>query len=232
MSGLRTDHTILVVDDDSHVRDALRPYLTDAGYTVVEAATIGEGLEQLERVDPALVVLDLRLPDGNGLDFCRELRRRSNTPVVMLTSAGDPIQRIVGLELGADDYICKPFVPREVVARVEAVLRRGARPAAAAAGVLRVGRMEVDLDRHEVRIGDVMLSLTPTEFRVLAMLTAEPGRVFSRDELLEAAGGGTRPESVDRHVTSLRRKLEGTPDRQPLIEAVYGIGYKLIEGKD
>ena len=221
---------ILVVDDDLNVREALRPYLADAGFSVIEAGTIAEGLARFRSARPALVVLDLRLPDGNGLELCREIREAGRTPVLMLTSVGDPIDRIVGLELGADDYVCKPFVPREVLARIEAVLRRSTQRRTNGDGITyRAGALEVDTRRNEVRLDGGRVHVTPTEFQLLAMLTAEPGRVFSREELLDAVWGPdihVEPRTVDVHIRRLRKSINAK-DELDIVRTVRAAGWRM-----
>ena len=180
---------------------------------------------------PDLVVLDLGLPGMDGLDVARELRRASTTPIVMLTARGEESDRIVGLELGADDYLVKPFSPKELVARVRAVLRRTS-GAAAGAEVLRAGDVEIDLPKMRARVGGRAVDLTPTEFQLLATLVREPGRVFTRGQLLDALHGVTiesYERAIDAHVKNLRRKIEPEVGRPRYILTVHGVGYRFAD---
>jgi DNA-binding response OmpR family regulator len=219
--------TILVVDDERNIVDLVRLYLEQAGYAVVHARDGGEALRQHERVDPDLVVLDLMLPVMDGLEVTRELRRRGETPVLMLTARGEDIDRIVGLEIGADDYLTKPFNPRELVARVKAILRRSD-PALRAARPMEVGALRVDPRRREAYVNDRRLDLRPREFELLAALARDPGVVWSRDDLLSSVWGTDFPgetRTVDVHVSEVRRKLSADG---PAIETVKGVGYRLV----
>jgi two-component system alkaline phosphatase synthesis response regulator PhoP len=195
---------------------------------------VGEGSAALAsaRGDrPDLIVLDLGLPGVDGLDVARELRRTSSTPIVMLTARGEESDRIVGLELGADDYLVKPFSPKELVARVRAVLRR-TRGSAAGAEVLRAGDVEVDLPKMRARVSGRPVDLTPTEFQLLATLVREPGRVFTRGQLLDALHGVTiesYERAVDAHVKNLRRKIEPEVGRPRYVLTVHGVGYRFAD---
>jgi DNA-binding response OmpR family regulator len=219
--------TILVVDDERNIIDLVRLYLEQAGYAVVHARDGSEALRQHERVDPDLVVLDLMLPVMDGMEVTRELRRRGETPVLMLTARGEDIDRIVGLEIGADDYLTKPFNPRELVARVKAILRRSD-PALRAARPMEVGALRVDPRRREAYVNDRRLDLRPREFELLAALARDPGVVWSRDDLLSSVWGTDFPgetRTVDVHVSEVRRKLSVDG---PAIETVKGVGYRLV----
>ncbi|MFN8623045.1 MAG: response regulator transcription factor [Chloroflexota bacterium] len=219
--------TILVVDDERNIIELVRLYLEQAGYTVAEARDGRQALEQHARLDPDLIVLDLMLPELDGMEVTREVRRRGETPILMLTARGEDIDRIIGLELGADDYLAKPFNPRELVARVKAILRRtdptvrGSRP-------MEVGDLRVDPRRREAILAGRRLDLRPREFDLLAALARDPGVVWTRDDLLEGVWGTDFPgetRTVDVHVSALRAKL--APDG-PAIEAVKGVGYRLV----
>ena len=219
--------TILVVDDEPNIIELVRLYLEQAGFAVVEARDGTEALRQHERVDPDLIVLDLMLPAVDGIEVTREVRRRGETPILMLTARGEDIDRIIGLELGADDYLTKPFNPRELVARVKAVLRR-ADPALRAARPMDVGDLRVDPRRRDAYVGDRRLDLRPREFDLLAALARDPGVVWSRDDLLSSVWGTDFPgetRTVDVHVSELRRKLG---EDGPPIETVKGVGYRLV----
>jgi DNA-binding response OmpR family regulator len=219
--------TILVVDDERNIIELVRLYLEKDGFAVVAAHDGRAALVLAERHDPDLVVLDLMLPELDGREVTRELRRRGDTPILMLTARGDDIDRIVGLELGADDYLAKPFNPRELVARVRAILRR-------TDGTVRTGRpievgpLRVDPRRHEAYVAARRLHLRPREFDLLAALARDPGVVFSRDTLLESVWGTDFPgetRTVDVHVAAVRAKLGADG---PAIETVRGVGYRLV----
>jgi DNA-binding response OmpR family regulator len=220
---------ILLVEDEEKIRQLLQTYLEGHGYQVVTAVDGYQALERARTELPQLVLLDLMLPGLDGLEVCRRLRASGDVPIIMLTARSEEADKLVGLELGADDYITKPFSPREVVARVRAVLRRAEPAAAAEDEVLKAGELEVSLSRHEVRLGGQVVPLTPTEFNLLATLLRHPGRPYTRLQLLEAAMGGAYEgyeRSVDTHISNLRRKLEPDPNRPRYILTVYGIGYK------
>ena len=219
--------TILVVDDERHIVDLVRLYLEKEGLAVVTAADGEEALARHARHDPDLVILDLMLPKIDGLSVCREIRRRGDTPVLMLTARDDDVDAIVGLELGADDYVTKPFNPRALVARVKAILRRteatarGGRP-------MEVGSLRIDPRRREATVTGRDLGLRAREFDLLAALARDPGVVLSRDALLEDVWGTDfqgETRTVDVHVGEVRRKLG--PDGPP-IETVRGVGYRLV----
>src|SRR5436190_15130194 len=201
----------------------LRLYLERAGHAVEHVADGSEVMAAVRRHAPCLVVLDVMLPNRNGLELCRAIRSSSATPVILLTARSTEEDKLRGLGLGADDYVVKPFSPREVVARVEAVLRRSDD----AATPIACGDLLLDRARHEARLGERILALTPVEFRILALFARRPGRVYAREEIAEAAlrDGEASPRAVDVHVVSLRRKLQD--HRAPRIATVYGIGYRL-----
>jgi DNA-binding response OmpR family regulator len=223
---------ILVVEDEMKISRLVRDYLRHAGFDVTVAADGDAALASARGAKPDLVVLDLGLPTKDGLDVARELRRTSTVPIVMLTARGDESDRIVGLELGADDYVVKPFSPKELVARVRAVLRRTDPATGMQAEQLRVGDMEVDLVRMRVTVGDRRIDLTPTEFELLTTLMREPGRVFTRGQLLEAIHGvaiESYERAIDAHVKNLRRKIEPVPGEQRYVLTVHGIGYRFAD---
>ncbi len=219
---------ILVVEDDMEIARTLRDFLDVAGF---EASVVGDGSAALAAVrgdKPDLVVLDLGLPGIDGLDVARELRRTSTIPIVMLTARGEETDRIVGLELGADDYLVKPFSPKELVARVRAVLRRTS-GAAAGAEMLRAGGRRDRPAQDARKVDGHAVDLTPTEFQLLATLVREPGRVFTRGQLLDALHGvtiETYERAIDAHVKNLRRKIEPEPGRPRYILTVHGVGYR------
>ena len=224
--------SILVVEDELRIAGLVRDYLEHAGFEVVVATDGDAALSSARGSRPDLVVLDLGLPGRDGLDVTRELRRSSNVPIVMLTARGDESDRIVGLELGADDYIVKPFSPKELVARVRAVLRRTAGGALGSREVLRAAGVEVDLPRMRVTVEGRPVELTPTEFDLLATLVREPGRVFTRGQLLDAIRGvafESYERAVDAHVKNLRKKIEQAPGAPRYILTVHGIGYRFAD---
>ena len=225
--------SILIVEDEPELARLVRSYLEKAGFTVSTAGRGDTGLRQWEQTQPDLVLLDLNLPGMDGLDVAREIRRRANTPIIMLTARVEETDRLVGLELGADDYISKPFSPKEVVARVRAVLRRSS-AAVVPPQVIKLGELEIDLESHTVLRGKEPLALTPTEFSYLVLLSSQPGRVFKREQLLEASQGIAfegYERTVDAHIKNLRAKLERNPKKPKLIETVFGVGYRMKSQK-
>jgi DNA-binding response OmpR family regulator len=220
--------TVLVVDDEPIVRDVVVRYLRRDGYETREAATGDEAREILEAESPALVVLDVMLPGTDGLELCRWIRSRSELPVIMLTARGDETDRIVGLELGADDYVTKPFSPRELSVRVRNVLRRSRAVPADAERVF-FGSFEVDAAAREVRRERQPLKLTVKEFDLLWFLVSHPRRVFSRDQLMNRVWGYTTAldtGTVTVHIRRLREKIEDEPSRPRFLETVWGVGYR------
>jgi len=214
---------ILLVDDEPEILEICRDYLNASSYDVVTARDGAQGLSAFRRERPDLIVLDLMMPEMDGLDVCRAVRRESNVPIIMLTARVEETDKLIGLELGADDYITKPFSPRELVARVKVVLRRVSGDSAAE--VIRVGNVFLDRAQYEVQIGKRVVSLTPTEFEIMATLMSQPSRIFSRHQLLNAAHGvafESYERAIDSHIRNLRHKLE--PDE--LIFTVHGVGYK------
>jgi two-component system alkaline phosphatase synthesis response regulator PhoP len=223
--------TILVVEDEPRIAGLVRDYLEQAGFAVL-AAGDGNGALMLTRTRrPDALVLDLGLPGLDGLDVIRSIRRDSDVPIVILSARGDESDRIAGLELGADDYVVKPFSPKEVVARVRAVLRR-AEARQAPDERITVGALEIDTARRRVAASGHVVSLTPTEFDLLLTLAREPGRVWTRSQLLDAVRGfslDTYERAIDGHVRNLRRKLETQPGSPRYVRTVHGVGYALEE---
>jgi len=222
---------ILVVDDEPKIVKLARDYLEQAGFRVASADNGTTAIASARRERPDLVVLDLRLPDMDGLDVCRTLRRDSDVSIIMLTARDTEADRLIGLELGADDYVTKPFSPRELVARVRAVLRRagGAQVEVRGSGLIRAGNLEVDLTGHHVTRQGQTIHLTPSEFTLLSVLAQHPGQVFSREQLLDRLYGMSYDgfaRSVDAHIKNLRQKLEDDPSDPRYVLTIYGIGYK------
>jgi len=220
--------TILIIEDEPELVKVLRSYLEQAGFSVLTSGRGDSGLALWEQKKPDLVLLDLNLPGMDGLDVARAIRRTSSTPVIMLTARVEEADQLVGLELGADDYITKPFSPRLVVARVRALLRR-LEPATEARQVLRLADLEIDLAGHTVRRAETPLELTPTEFNLLVALVSQPGRAFSRLQLLDASQGMAYEgyeRTIDAHIKNLRAKLEPDSRNPKYIETVFGVGYR------
>ncbi|HSW95296.1 MAG TPA: response regulator transcription factor [Patescibacteria group bacterium] len=220
--------TILVVDDEPKIVELARDYLEHAGFAVVSAFDGSEALTRARTDAPDLIVLDLGLPKLDGLDVARALRRDSNVPIVILSGRSDETDKLVGLELGADDYVTKPFSPKELVARVRAVLRRIERPAPAS-DIIRASDVTLDVPRMRVRAGERDVELTATEFQLLAALAREPGRVFTRSQLLDAVHGvafESYERAIDAHVKNIRRKLESDPREPRYLQTVHGVGYR------
>jgi len=222
--------TILVVDDEVRIVKLVRDYLERAGFDVLTACDGATALQLAHRDRPDLIVLDLMLPGVDGLDVCRRLRQGSGVPIIMLTARVEEADRIVGLELGADDYVTKPFSPRELVARVRATLRRVNGELGPATAV-RAGDVELDTAALTATVAGEPVDLTPTEFQLLATLVRQPGRIFGREQLLEAIHGVAfdgYDRSVDSHVKNLRRKIEPDPRQPRYIQTVYGVGYRFM----
>lgn len=225
-----SSRTILVVDDEPEITDVVRRYLEQDGYRVVSAADGRAALATFQREKPHLVVLDLMLPGIDGWEVARQIRAGGTTPIIMLTARGDEVDRLLGLGLGADDYITKPFSPREVVARVRAVLRRVGGEAVPEA--LAVGDLAIDMARLEVRRAGAPVALTPTEFRLLATMARSPGRVFTRLQLIDRVHGDAfegYERTIDAHIKNLRQKLEPDPHHPQYVLTVHGAGYRLAE---
>ena len=221
--------TVLVADDDGHIRDVLRYALEKAGHTVFEAADGAQTLRLAREQAVDLVVLDIVMPEEDGLTVCQRLRAERGVPIVFLTSRDDELDRVLGLELGADDYVTKPFSPRELVARVKAVLRRTVAKPDVPARVLRHGPLALDLERHRAAWGDTPVELTVTEFALLRTLLGMPGKVYTRGELVDRAWGidhHITERTIDSHVRRVRRKLADAGG-EDVVETVYGLGYRL-----
>jgi two-component system, OmpR family, alkaline phosphatase synthesis response regulator PhoP len=223
---------ILVVDDEAQIVKLARDYLEHAGFRVLSAVDGPAALAAARREHPDLIVLDLMLPGLDGLDVTRTLRRESDVPIIMLTARVDETDRLIGLELGADDYITKPFSPRELVARVRTVLRRTNGPSAAQPGLLRAADLEIDLEGHRLSRSGTAVKLSRIEFNLLTILAQHPGQIFTRAQLLDRLHGiifDGYDRSIDAHIKNLRRKLEIDPAEPRYVLTVYGIGYKFNE---
>ena len=223
--------TVLVVDDEPKIVQLARDYLEHAGFTVLTSADGAAALHVARTRRPDLVVLDLGLPSMDGFDVTKALRAESSVPIVVLTARDDELDKVLGLELGADDYMTKPFSPRELVARVRSVLRRTERPAEAN-GRLVAGDVVVDRARRTVTVAGRSVELTATEFEILAALAAQPGRVFTRSQLLDAVHGvafDSYERAIDAHVKNIRRKLEPDPHAPRFLLTVHGVGYRLAD---
>jgi len=224
---------ILVVDDDRKTVDLIRLYLEKDGYRVLVAYDGRRAIEIARNRRPGLIILDLMLPKVDGLDVCRLLRAESNVPIIMLTAKTTEDDKLEGLDIGADDYVTKPFSPRELVARVRVVLRRGMAEEVSGPSQIQLGNLEVDFVRHEARVEGTSVHLTPKEFTLLEIMIKQPGRVYSRLELLELAFGFDYQgfeRTVDVHVMNLRKKIEPDPAQPRYVHTVYGIGYKFEDG--
>jgi len=223
--------TILIVDDEPKIVQLVRDYLEHAGFSVLSASDGKTALAVVRASKPDLIVLDLGLPQLDGLDVTRALRRASNVPIVMLTARVDESDKLVGLELGADDYVTKPFSPKELVARVRAVLRRS-ESVNTLAEIVRAADVTLDIPRMKVSANGRAVELTPTEFQLLATLARQPGRIFTRAQLLDAVQGvafESYERAIDAHVKNIRRKLEPNPHQPRYLLTVYGVGYKFAE---
>ena len=228
--------TILVVDDEPGIVQLARDYLEHAGFGVVTAVDGPSALDRVRRDRPDLVVLDLGLPGLDGLDVTRQIRRDSNVPIVMLTARDDELDKLLGLELGADDYLTKPFSPRELVARVKAVLRRvdATQEPGDRREVVRAGDVTLDLPRMRTEVGGRQVDLTPTEFQLLATMAARPGRIFTRSQLLDAVHGvafESYERAIDTHIKNIRRKVEPDPRVPRYVLTVYGVGYRFADDR-
>lgn len=225
---------ILVIDDEPQIVKVLKAYLEKAGYQVVTTLDGNSALAIFQREKPDFLILDLNLPGMDGLEICKAVRRDSNVPILMLTARVEEADRLIGLELGADDYVVKPFSPREVVARVRTILRRTtAEPDKI--GIIQVGDLKIDLEQHTITLAAKPVDLTPTEFEILVTLARQPKRVFSRLQIMEQAQGDSfegYERTIDAHIKNIRLKLEPNPKKPIYIQTVFGLGYKLEAGTD
>ncbi len=222
---------ILVIDDEPKIIQLTQDYLENAGFSVISAGDGERALAVIQVEKPDLVVLDLGLPGMDGLDVCRSIRKTSNLPIIMLTARDEETDKLVGLELGADDYITKPFSPKELVARVRSVLRRS-ELVQEGREVIRAGDVTLDLPRMQVTVGGEEIELTATEFQLLQTLASQPGRIFTRSQLLNAVHGvaiESYERAIDAHIKNIRRKLEPVPHEPRYIQTVYGVGYRFSD---
>jgi two-component system response regulator BaeR len=219
---------ILIVEDEQKVAAILKEYLEKSGYRTTIAGRGDQAVAQVRKISPDMMLLDLMLPGMDGMAVCREVRKFSDIPIIMITAKVEEIDRLLGLEIGADDYVCKPFSPRELVARIKAVLRR-TNPEPVGKN-LAIGPIAIDEASHQAKVSDQELDLTPNEFRLLQVLISQPGRVFSRDELLSRVQGydcDGYDRTIDSHIKNLRKKIATQLPGQEIITTVYGMGYKL-----
>ncbi len=222
---------ILVVDDELEIVKVVRAYLEQSGFRVITASDGSQALAVFRHEQPDLIVLDLNLPQLDGIDVCRAIRRDSNVPIIMLTARVEETDRLIGLEIGADDYITKPFSPREVVARVRTVLRRST-AVPEQSGLITIGALSIDPLKHEVQLHNRSIDLTPSEFNILLVMASQPGRAFSRMDLLDVAQGEAYEgyeRSIDVHIKNLRQKLGDEPRDPTYLLTVYGVGYKFSD---
>jgi len=223
--------TVLVVEDEARIATLVTDYLRAAGFNTILASDGEAALRQARSESPDLIVLDLGLPKRDGLDVIRDIRKYSEVPIIILTARGDETDRIVGLELGADDYVVKPFSPKELVARVRAIFRRAER-SATPSDVIRAADVEIDTRRLRVTVRGKVVDLTATEMQLLSLLASEPGRVFTRGQLLDAIRGvafESYERAIDGHIKNIRRKIEPEPSRPVYIQTVYGVGYRFTD---
>lgn len=226
---------ILIADDESHILETVRAYLEDAGLSVVIARDGREAIFSFRHEQPDLVILDVMMPEMDGWDAARLIRRESDVPILFLTARVDDVDQITGLEIGADEYVTKPFSPRVLVAQVRAILRRAYGDLASETTAWRVGALELNAEARQVKLAGQRVELTPSEFDLLAVLVQRPGRVFTRMELLERIQGDAfagYERTIDVHIKNLRAKIESDPRHPDYIETVYGVGYRLRPEQD
>lgn len=231
VSGEGSGKRVMIVDDEPQIGEVLSAYLQREQFETTVCLDVASALAELEKRRPDIMILDITLPDGSGLDVLRRGNKAHRIPAIMLTARSDEVDRVVGLELGADDYIVKPFSPREVVARVRAVLRRANGPPddRHIESRLRIRDLEIDTGAHEVRVSGQTVSVTPAEFRILSVLAQNAGQVLTRAQLLDLVhdDGSIYERTLDRHINNLRRKIEADPADPAYVVTVYGVGYKL-----
>lgn len=222
---------ILVVDDEHKIVEIIKAYLEKDGYQVMAAYDGKSAINSVSAQKPDLIILDLMLPEISGWDVCRSIRKYSEVPIIMLTARDEVTDKIVGLEMGADDYVTKPFDPKELVSRVRAVLRR-TESKAEPKDIITIADLTIDIKKRQVRLGDTIIDLTPNEFDLLRVMAESPGRVFSRMQLLDKVQGDAYEgyeRTIDSHIKNLRKKIESDPEHPHYITTVYGVGYKMEE---
>lgn len=227
-------YSVLLVDDDKKLVELLTTYFEKEGFQVSVASDGSQALQKVRDKKPDIVILDIMLPIMDGWEVCRRVRQESDVPIIMLTAREEEVDRLAGLEIGADDYVTKPFSPREVVARAKVILRRLYK-GAAKFEVLRMGNVIINTERHEATRNGESLELTPTEFKIIELLSANPGRVFSRLQIVEQVQGYAfdgYERTIDAHIKNLRRKIEVNPKEACYIQTVYGVGYKAVGDND
>jgi DNA-binding response OmpR family regulator len=226
-------YSVVIVDDDVKLTKLLQTYFDKEGFTTWTTHDGLDAMKLIKEKKPDIIILDLMLPGIDGWEICRRVRKDSEVPILMLTARDEETDRLIGLEIGADDYVTKPFSPREVVARARAILRRSKKTAASKPDMVRFGSLTIDFDRHEVKKNGEILDITPTEFKILELLANNPGRVYTRLNMVEiiqeyAFEGYER--TIDAHIKNLRRKVENNPKEPQYILTVYGVGYKFAGG--
>ncbi|WP_425061417.1 response regulator [Sporomusa carbonis] len=226
-------YSAVIVDDDEKLTKLLQTYFEKEGFITGVAHEGFEAMKLIREKKPDIIILDLMLPGIDGWEICRRVRRETDIPILMLTARDEETDRLIGLEMGADDYVTKPFSPREVVARAKVILRRSKKSAAVKAEAIKIGNLSINYERHEIRKDGELVDVTPTEFKIVELLTTNPGRVYSRLHIVEfiqdyAFDGYER--TIDAHIKNLRRKLEDNPKEPQYIITVYGVGYKFAGG--
>jgi len=225
--------TILIIDDDQKLNQLLEQYLEDFGFDAISAIHPREGMKKLEKASPDLIILDVMLPDMNGFEVCKTIRKKSRVPIIMLTARGELMDKVVGLELGADDYLPKPFEPRELVARIQSILRRTGKTSTDE--IIQSGKLTIDLKRQAAKLDGILLPLTTHEFTALSLMVRNPGKVMDRDTILQELRGidcDAFNRSVDITMSRLRQKLNDDPKMPSFIKTVWGAGYVFIGGEE
>jgi len=225
--------TILIIDDDQKLNQLLEQYLEDFGFDAISAIHPREGMKKLEKASPDLIILDVMLPDMNGFEVCKTIRKKSRVPIIMLTARGELMEKVVGLELGADDYLPKPFEPRELVARIQSILRRTGKTSTDE--IIQSGKLTIDLKRQAAKLDGILLPLTTHEFTALSLMVRNPGKVMDRDTILQELRGidcDAFNRSVDITMSRLRQKLNDDPKMPSFIKTVWGAGYVFIGGEE
>lgn len=231
--GCMTQNSVVIVDDDEKLTKLLQMYFEKEGFITWVAHEGFEAIKLIREKKPDIIMLDLMLPGIDGWEICRRVRRETDIPILMLTARDEETDRLIGLEMGADDYVTKPFSPREVVARAKVILRRSKKNAPLRTDAIKIGNLSINYERHEIRTDGDLIDVTPTEFKIIELLTTNPGRVYTRLHIVEfiqeyAFDGYER--TIDAHIKNLRRKMEDNPKEPQYILTVYGVGYKFAGG--